>query len=112
MPTPTTGAPPPAPDSTFVYLTPAPAPTPAHQETWHFKKEIQLGHLITTITVAVSVVLYATKIEQRIALVEQQLITQKDRDDRQDKVDADTIVLMRQSMDKIDAKLDRLMEKR
>ena len=30
---------------------------------WHFKKEVQLGHLITTFTIAISAVVYINKIE-------------------------------------------------
>ena len=39
-------------------------------ERWHLKKEIQLGHLITTFAVAISAVLYINKIEQRLKTTE------------------------------------------
>ena len=32
-------------------------------EAWHIKREVQLGHIITTITVAVGMVMYFGKIE-------------------------------------------------
>lgn len=83
-------------------------PTPG----WHLKKEIQLGHLITTLTVAVSVVVYITKVEQRVALLEANMVQQHDRDERQDKASADSIALLRAQLDKIDSKLDRLLEGR
>jgi hypothetical protein len=36
---------------------------------WYLKNEIHLGHLITTATVAISVILYANNIEQSVAVV-------------------------------------------
>jgi hypothetical protein len=72
---------------------------------WHLKKEIQLGHVITTLSVIVSVIWYAGKLEQRIALTEQQVTqivsSQKDRE-----------AMLVQRLDKIEAKLDRLIEVR
>jgi hypothetical protein len=80
--------------------------TVANQQTnqepqrWHLKKEIQLGHLITTITVAVSAVFYINKIEQRVAVVESQVIYQKETAD-----------VLRNQLEKINEKLDRLIER-
>lgn len=78
---------------------------------WHLKKEIQLGHVITTITLAVSAIVYIQKIEQRIALAEAQIEQLHTRD-------AATTTELREAMqhvriqyDKLDAKLDRLIER-
>jgi hypothetical protein len=67
---------------------------------WHLKKEIQLGHLITTITVAISAVIYINKIEQRVAVIESQVIYQKETAD-----------VLRNQLEKINDKLDRLIER-
>lgn len=67
---------------------------------WHMKKEIQLGHLITTFTVAISCVVYINKIEQRVAVMESQIIAQRD-----------SATLLRSQLDKINDKLDRLIER-
>ena len=74
--------------------------TKQEPEGWHLKKEIQLGHLITTITVAVSAVIYINKIEQRVAVVESQVIYQKE-----------TVDVLRNQLEKINDKLDRLIER-
>ena len=79
---------------------------------WHLKKEIQFGHIITTLTVAVAALFYFAEIEQRIALVEQQIAQQRERDDRQDKAVADALVLLRQQLEKMDVKLDKALERR
>lgn len=67
---------------------------------WHMKKEIQLGHLITTFTVAISCVVYINKIEQRVAVMEAQMISQRE-----------SAILLRSQLDKINDKLDRLIER-
>lgn len=69
-------------------------------ERWHLKKEIQLGHLITTFAVAVSAILYINKIEQRLSVVETQLIGQRE-----------SAALLRAQLERMDAKLDRLIER-
>lgn len=79
---------------------------------WHLKKEIQLGHIITTITVAAAVAVYVAKIEQRLAVVESHLTAQRERDDRQDTRSQETTGLLRAQLDRMDSKLDRLIEAR
>jgi len=83
---------------------------------WTFKKEIQLGHVFTTLTVAFSCFMYVNKIEGRLSLVEQQSATmqivQHDRDDRQDKNNAELVGLLRQQLDRLEIKIDRISEKR
>jgi len=84
----------------------------AGHEPWHIKREIQLGHILTTLTVAVSALYYVSKLEQRIALVEQQMTMQHERDDRQDKAAGDALGALAQQLARIDAKLDRIIESR
>lgn len=71
-----------------------------NRDSWHFKKEIQLGHLLTTFTVAISAVVYITKVEQRVAVIESQMVTQRESSQ-----------LLRGQLDKINDKLDRLIER-
>jgi hypothetical protein len=78
---------------------------------WHFKKEVQLGHIITTLTVAVGVVLYAGKLEQRIALVEQQMLQQADRDSRQDDNRREAQLQFQRQLERMEGKLDRVIER-
>jgi len=73
---------------------------PKETERWHLKKEIQLGHLITTFVVAISAVLYINKIEQRLSVVETQVLAQRE-----------SAALLRQQLERMDAKLDRLIER-
>lgn len=79
---------------------------------WHLKKEIQLGHIITTVTVAISAVVYIQKIEQRVAVMESEVMHQKERDAAQDKMSAESFSVVRAQLERIDAKLDRLIEEK
>lgn len=79
---------------------------------WHLKKEIQFGHIVTTLTVAISALFYITKLEQRIALMEQQIAMQHERDARQDSAAADAMELIRRQLEKMDSKLDRALERK
>jgi hypothetical protein len=81
------------------------------REPWHIKREIQLGHLITTLTVAVSAVVYIGKLEQRLALSEQQHLVQRERDAQQDQAIREAATTLRQQLDRMDTKLDRLIER-
>ena len=78
---------------------------------WHLKREIQIGHIITTLTVAVSVIVYVGKIEQRLAVAESQIATQRERDERQDKVLAEAMARLGAQLERLDGKLDRLVER-
>lgn len=85
---------------------------PKPPEHWHIKKEVQIGHILTTMSVAFSVIWYAGKLEQRIALVERSVVTQERRDDAQDVAHAAAVNQIRQQLDRMDSKLDRLIEAR
>jgi hypothetical protein len=67
---------------------------------WQIKKEIELSQIITILVVAVSVSIYIGRIEQRVAILETQMEAKKESDAN-----------MRIALDKINEKLDRLIEK-
>lgn len=77
---------------------------------WHLKKEIQLGHIITTLTVAVSAVVYVGKVEQRVAVLEDARAEQLRRDARQDETTTQALNALRTQLERIDGKLDRIIE--
>jgi hypothetical protein len=69
-------------------------------ERWHLKKEIQLTHIISTILLVGAVLAYVNQIEQRLTIVETQLLAQRD-----------ATILQRAQLERMDAKLDRLIER-
>ena len=79
---------------------------------WTIKREVQLGHVISTLVLAISAFGYITSMEKRIALMEDKVVAQKERDDKQDQRYSESIGHMNQQIDKIDSKLDRLIERK
>lgn len=88
-------------------------PTQQKQDThWTIKREVQLGHVISTLVLAISAFGYITSMEKRIALMEDKVVAQKERDDKQDQRYSESIGHMNQQIDKIDSKLDRIIERK
>lgn len=81
---------------------------------WHLDKRVQVSHILATITAAVSVVMYMATIRQDIELLKVQYTAtvnvQHERDDRQDKASAETVAQLRSQLERMEAKLDRLVE--
>ena len=69
-------------------------------ERWHLKKEIQVTHVVSTLLLVGAVFAYVSKIDQRLTVVETQLIAQRD-----------AAVVQRVQLERMDAKLDRLIER-
>jgi len=69
-------------------------------ERWHLKKEIQITHVISTLLLVGAVFAYVNKIDQRLTIVETQLIAQREAS-----------VIQRAQLERMDAKLDRLIER-
>ena len=69
-------------------------------ERWHLKKEIQVTHVVSTLLLVGAVFAYVSKIDQRLTIVETQLIAQRE-----------AVVVQRVQLERMDAKLDRLIER-
>lgn len=69
-------------------------------ERWHLKKEIQVTHIVSTLMLVGAVFAYVSKIDQRLTIVETQLIGQRE-----------AAVIQRAQLERMDAKLDRLIER-
>jgi hypothetical protein len=69
-------------------------------ERWHLKKEIQVTHIVSTLMLVGAVFAYVSKIDQRLTIVETQLMAQRDAS-----------MIQRAQLERMDAKLDRLIER-
>ena len=69
-------------------------------ERWHLKKEIQVTHVVSTLLLVGAVFAYVSKIDQRLTVVETQLIAQREAS-----------AVQRVQLERMDAKLDRLIER-
>ena len=85
---------------------------PERRAGWHFNKSINLVDLMTILLVSVGAVNYMGKLEQRIALLEASQTASIQRDERFDKALTENMAVMRSMVDRVEAKLDRLVEQR
>jgi hypothetical protein len=69
-------------------------------ERWHLKKEIQVTHIVSTLMLVGAVFAYVQKVDQRLTIVETQLVAQREAS-----------VIQRAQLERMDAKLDRLIER-
>lgn len=79
---------------------------------WHLKKEVSIGHLLTTGVITVTAVLYLGKIETRIALLESRDIEFARQIERDMSYRDALIAEIRAALLRIEAKLDNKQDKR
>ncbi len=71
---------------------------------WHLKKEVQLTHILSPVTILVSVVIYVGKIEQRLAILEDREISAKARDAELLRIQEQTLLRFQTQLDRIEAR--------
>lgn len=84
---------------------------PENKDRWHLKREIQLGHLLTTLGLTITAMTYVTKMDSRILLLEQQVAVQRERDERQDRKNEEALATVNKTLERVNDKLDRLIER-
>ncbi len=77
---------------------------------WHLKREIQLGHLITTMAMAAAVAMYVIRLDQRLLLLEQEVKYRRDVDAQQDAAALRAAQAIDKRLERIDMKLDTLLQ--
>ena len=77
---------------------------------WHLDRRLQITHILGTLSLGIGAVLYVADFRKDVEVLKMQVAAQVERDKRQDEQSAasDRIVIDR--LDKLDAKLDRLIE--
>lgn len=80
------------------------------QSAWRINKNINIVDLFTMIALCLTAVLYLSRIEQRVAVVESHQAVQKERDERQDRALEASLMLVRESVNKLESKIDRLID--
>ena len=87
---------------------------------WHLEKSISVGHIITTVTVALGAIWWAAKLETRINILDnnfqglQSRLEVTDRRIETVRIESNAQMLqikseLQQQLDRIDHKLDRIM---
>lgn len=79
---------------------------------WHIKKEVSLGDLIAFASAALAVVYAYTTLDKRIAILEESKLLQKANDERQDHDSMRYQQRIDGTLQEMNRKLDRLIERR
>ena len=82
------------------------------KESWHLDKKVPLSLIFAMLVQAGIVIVAVADIKKDVEILKTQANTQKDRDERQDKTLAEVISVLRTQLERMDSKLDRLIEKR
>lgn len=85
------------------------APT---KESWHLDKKVPLSLIFAMLIQAAMVIWAVADIKKDVEILKSRVATQQDRDDRQDKSMSDAVQQFVSRLERIDSKLDRLIEKR
>ena len=80
-------------------------------EHWHLDRRVSVGHLVTTFTVMVAMVLWGARLETRIALTEQDTARQAHIDARQDAETQRIREEIREELRTLNSKIDRYFER-
>ncbi len=84
----------------------------ADADHWHLKPEVNISHIIATITLALGLISWGMKMDERMTRIEARIAAQAEVDARQDRAVDQIIGGLTARLDRIDNKLDRLIETR
>ena len=82
------------------------------QDSWHLDKKVPISIILLLFTQGVSGLWVIADIKKDVEILKVQSKTQNERDDRQDRAAQEAYQLLRGQLEKMDQKLDRLVEKR
>jgi hypothetical protein len=81
-------------------------------ENWHLDRKVPLTLIFAMLVQAGMVIWAVADIKKEVELLKAQSTMQRERDERQDKSASEAYQRLSYQLEKIDAKLDRLTEKR
>lgn len=83
---------------------------------WHLSREVQVTHLLATLSAVAACFWFVAGLDSRLQLQEAATKrfedAQRERDQRQDESTAEALKTLRRQLDKMDDKLDRLLAER
>ncbi len=81
-------------------------------ESWHLDKKVPLSLIFAMLVQAAMVIWAVADIKKDVEILKSRAATQQDRDDRQDKTLGEVVARLQTQLERMDGKLDRLIEKR
>ncbi len=82
------------------------------KESWHLDKKVPLSLIFAMLIQAAMVIWAVADIKKDVEVLKSQIMQQHDRDERQDKTVGEIVAELRTRLERMDTKLDRLIEKR
>lgn len=79
---------------------------------WHLDKKVPIGIIVAMLMQFAGALWFVSKLDARILALEAAQSLQRDRDDRQDKTSGEGFGQLQRQLERIDEKLDRLIERR
>ena len=81
-------------------------------DSWHLDKKVPLSLIFAMLIQAAMVIWAVADIKKDVEILKSRVATQQDRDDRQDKTLEEVVSRLQTQLERMDGKLDRLIEKR
>jgi hypothetical protein len=85
---------------------------PQNREPWHVKREVNIAHMLTTIGLAATAIIYLGSVVERVSLLEQnqqaQVAAQRERDESQNAQIRQQSESIAKTTDRIEAKITSL----
>lgn len=85
----------------------APDPTP-----WHLDKSLNLGHLLTTLTMVASLFIWGAKMDTRVSILETERVQQLRTNETHEMADRELRQAIKEGIAEVNAKLDKLLFER
>jgi hypothetical protein len=81
------------------------------RDKWHLDKRVPIGIIFAMLGQMAGALWFASKLDSRILALEAATLAQHDRDERQDRTNSEGMSMVHRQLERIDEKLDRLIEK-
>lgn len=78
---------------------------------WHLDKKLNIGHMLTTMLIVGSGFMMLNDLQDKIVITSSKLAHQRELIDRVERLALARSIETRQQLDKIDGKLDRLLDR-
>lgn len=79
---------------------------------WHLDKSVPISLIVTLLMYGVAGLWAFADVKKDVEVLKIQTVQQRDRDERQDKVSSEALALVRNQLERMESKIDRLVEKR
>lgn len=81
------------------------------QKDWHLDRRLQITHILSTMALGIGAVMYVGDIKRDVEVLKAQQSAQRERDAKQDQDVTEKLRSVGGQLDRVEVKLDRLIER-